>query len=188
MGAVGQARPGRFFRPGLLMLVCTALLGCAAGPPRAETTMLGSVDLVRMTDRMSASLLAADVLDEGMVIATDRVVNRTNHIMHEGEREHFLVRLRAHLAQNESLRDAGVTFVARPDEVSQFARPADSGDRGKGPTHALTATFLSLTHVTRQLREDLYECAFQLQDLRSREIIWEDAYGVEYSVSRGKYE
>ena len=185
---------------GVLALVICAFLanGCAStnatngsgAVPRIQTTMLGSVDLVRMTDQMAASLLSSDVDFENQpfIIVTDRVVNRTNHIIDQGEKEHFLVRLRSILNQNESLGSAGVTFVARPDEMSEWsvAMREDQAEAAQGPTHALTATFTTLTNVDRTIREDTYECAFQLQDLRSREVVWEDAYEVRYAVRRGK--
>lgn len=182
----------------MALMGVTGLSGCATTnsngssmtAPRIDTTLLDGVDLVRMTDQMAASLISSDIdfTTERFVIVADRVVNRSNHIMDIGEREHFLVRLRSLLNQNESLRGAGVVFVARPDEVSSFSEPIspEQADQVIGPTHALTATFLTLTTVDRTMREDRYECAFQLQHLASREVIWEDAYGVRYAVQRGR--
>ena len=169
--------------------IAAFLGGCSTDHvPVAPTTMLNSVDLVRTTDLMAGSLLASDVDLGGKVIVTDRVVNRTNHMMPQGERELFLVRLRAALAQNEDLRRAGVVFVARPDELTDFTAPPPEDAQGSGPTHALTATFRTLTNITRLERDDYYECAFQLQDLRTRAIVWEDAYNVRYAVERGKFQ
>lgn len=163
--------------------------GCASSEgPVAETTMLGSVDLIRMTDQMAASLLASGVDLTGAVIVADRVVNRTAHIMPPGEKELFLVRLRAMLNQNPALDEAGVVFVARPDELAEASEPMTDDSTGRGPTHALTATFYTLTHVTRMEREDTYEAAFQLQNLSTREVVWEDAYTVRYVVERGRHQ
>lgn len=186
--------------PLLLIAICT-LGGCttAPGTPRINTTLLDSVDLIRMSDQMAESLLASDVDLTSAVIVTDRVVNRTNHIMPIGEKEHFLARLRVTLAQTGLARERGVVFVARPDEMSQFSpplaashdpAPADEDDDGlapgPGPTHALTATFYTLTNVDRTVRTDVYECGFQLLNLRTRRVEWEDAYRVDYAVTRGK--
>lgn len=172
-----------------LILITT---GCAANnsPPLLETTMLDSVDLQRMTDQMVASLLTTKDLNlKSSVIVTDRVVNRTNHLMHPGEKELFLTRLRSHLAQVESLKNLDVVFVARPDEVSAYSPSQYENNISPeaGPTHVLTATFRTLTNVTRSIRSDYYECAFQLTELKSRRIVWEDAYNVEYAVSRSKF-
>ncbi len=144
-----------------------------------------------MTDQMSESLLASDInfsSEKPFIIVADRVVNRTSQIMEQGEKQLFLTKLRATLNQNKTLKNAGVIFVARPDELSQYSEdiPADSTVKHLGPTHALTATFTSLTNVDRTIRDDSYLCSFQLQNLKSREIVWEDAYTVRYAVHRGK--
>jgi len=173
-----------------LGMVGVLLPGCAGNSaPIVQTTLLSSVDLERMTDEMSASLIAAELGDDlsDMVIVTDRVVNRTNHIMDEGERELFLTALRQQLMANGALRDQGVIFVARPDELTGYtgAVPNEAGAE-VGPTHALTATFRTLTNVTRMVREDAYLAAFQLSDLNTNVVVWEDAYRVRYAVERGR--
>lgn len=163
--------------------------GCATSPPQAPTTLLGSVDLERMTDEMARSIVDSDVDLSDAVVVADRVVNRTNHIMEEGEKRLFLARLRAQLAQTEVMRERGVRFVAGPEmQPELFVEPAGPDDAGRGPTHALAATFLTLTNVDRLRREDTYECAFELLNLRSREVVWEDAYRVRYAVGRGRIE
>ncbi len=188
-------------------IVCLLVMGCAASSSsnphrngsggRLETTMLTSVDLVRMTDAMARSLVASGIdfqyrensaPDNRFIIVTYRVVNRTNHIIEAGEKELFLNRLRTLLNQQGVLRAEGVVFVARPDELSVYSEPMGDAEskNSTGPTHALTATFATLTNVDRQHRADSYECAFQLQELKTRQIVWEDAYTVEYSTGRGK--
>lgn len=175
-------------RPATLLALClTAGLqaGCrttGSGDVVPQTTMLTSVDLVRMTDQMAVSLLNSGLDLSGAIVVTDRVVNRTNHLIDEGERELFLAKLRVTLAENETIRGMGVVFVARPDELSELS-PAGTG---RGPTHALTAVFYTLTEVTRSFRGDHYACAFQLQDLVTREVVWEDAYETRYVVERGR--
>lgn len=171
---------------GSLMLT----VGCAANSaPIVQTTLLSSVDLQRMTDEMAASLIAADLgsdLSE-MVIVTDRVVNRTNHIMEQGEKELFLVNLRQHLMASKALSDRGARFVARPDELTPYTGAVPEGAGAEvGPSHALTATFRTLTNVDRFVREDAYVAAFQLTELQTSRIVWEDAYRVRYAVERGR--
>ena len=180
----GEREPSSVLTLILVVALAASLGGCA---PKSEgmalqTTMLTSVDLVRMTDEMAVSLLNSGVELKDRIVVTDRVVNRTNHIIDAGEKELFLAKLRVTLAQNPTIQAMGVVFVARPDELPEIAPQG----KGAGPTHALTATFYTLTQVTRSLREDAYACAFQLQDLRTREVVWEDAYEVRYAVERGK--
>lgn len=171
--------------------------GGGGGGGGLETTMLTSVDLVQMTAAMARSLLASGIDFRGsaaegnpFIIVTDRVVNRTNHIIETGEKELFLTKLRVLLNQQPALKAEGVIFVARPDELSIYselpANPEMPTPQFQGPTHALTATFATLTNIDRQQRTDTYECAFQLQELKSRLIVWEDAYTVRYSTARGK--
>jgi hypothetical protein len=54
------------------------------------------------------------------------------------------------------------------------------------PTHVLTAEFYALTHADRLARSDAYVCAFQLMEMQSEQIIWEDRYEVKYQVERSR--
>lgn len=194
-----------FIRPLLtltftLFLILTTTTGCAATrnhspQPRIDNTTLTSIDLVRMTDQMSTSLIASGIIDAStpekpFIIVADRVVNRTSQIIDVGEKQLFLTKLRATLNQNPYLKKQGVIFVARPDELSQFSEPISENSsinkKYLGPTHALTAVFTTLTNVDRTERDETYECDFQLQNLKTRKIQWEDAYTVRYVVKRGK--
>lgn len=173
--------------------------GCASGQSAtefhqpAQTMMLGSFDLEAMTNKMAASLISSGALKPGMVIVADRVVNRTSQIIDQNEKQLFVRQLRALLIANRDLLHEGVTFVASPDELSQYTAPppvrtAEDQKSGKpypGPTHALTSTFLTLTHVDRSERSDFYDCTFQLEDLKTRAIVWEDTYQVKYIAPRG---
>ncbi|MFG0329993.1 MAG: hypothetical protein ACF8PN_08860 [Phycisphaerales bacterium] len=172
-----------------LAMITTGPAGCAAtSAAQAPTTMLRSVDLVRMTDLMAESLIASDVEIMNAVIVADRVVNRTNHIMEPGEKELFVARLRRMLNESETLAVANVRFVAAADDLADLTEAPGEDATGVGPTHALTATFRTLTTVTRRVRDDAYVCAFQLQNLRTREVVWEDAYEVRFAVERGKFQ
>ena len=192
-----------FLLPLLLLLLTSTTAGCAttstAGNhrsstgPRIDNTSLTSIDLVRMTDQMAASLIASGIIDTStpenqLIIVADRVVNRTNQIIDAGEKQLFLTKLRATLNENPSLKKRGIIFVARPDELSQFSEPIpdNTNVKHRGPTHALTAVFNTLTNVDRTERDETYECDFQLQNLKTRKIEWEDAYTVRYVVKRGK--
>lgn len=176
----------------LLPLVIAS--GCASShssnaTSMISTTRLTSSDLQRMTDQMSASLVAAEVIHPGMVIAVDRVENLTNHIMSAADKDGFILSLRRALISNESFREEGVIFVesaARlPDNPSLRGGGGDAATvSGTGPTHALAATFLALTTQTRGLREDYYECQFRLFDLQTNRDLWIDAYPVRLVVAR----
>lgn len=159
------------------------LVGCSA--PRLDNTRLGSADLVAMTDAMAQSMLADGALagrsseSPPMIIVADRVANRTNDILPEREKQAFTARLRVLLNQSPELERRNMQFVRSRDLA---------GPNRLTPTHALTATFYADTRAGRRQRSDAYVCAFQLTDLRTDRILWEDRYETKKSVVRGKYD
>lgn len=162
-------------------LLLLALVGCSS--PRVVNTRLDSADLVAMTDAMVQSMLADDSLagrtvdSPAMVIVADRVVNRTNDILPDGEKRAFTGRLRALLNASPALSRRNMQFVQNRDL---------SGPNRVSPTHALTATFYADTVAERQRRTDTYLCAFQLTDLTEDRILWEDRYETKKTVVRNE--
>lgn len=168
---------------GLISLPCGVVLLVACSPPRVQTTRLDADDLVAMTDAMVASLLRDPVLAERsaasplMVVVADRVSNRTNDILPDREKQAFTARLRAMLNVSPAIAARNIQFVQARD------RP---GPDRVAPTHALAATFHALTVADRDIRSDTYLCAFQLIDLASDRVIWEDAYETKKTVLRNE--
>ncbi|MDH3584509.1 MAG: penicillin-binding protein activator LpoB [Phycisphaerae bacterium] len=168
-------------------------MAVACSPPQVANTRLGSGDLVQMTDRMAASLLASTAIGEraaaspAWVITLDRVVNQTNHIMPAGERWAFAARVRAKLAESPALAGRNLYFVLPAERAAKLKlrQPELPGQR-RTATHALTATFYSVTTATRQARTDSYLCSFQLLDLASDRIVWEDRFEVKRGVVRNR--
>lgn len=165
--------------------------GCALDPPRVNTTFLRAVDLVEMTDRMAASL-ANDPLvrargpeSEPWVISLDRVVNRTNEVIPEREKWLYLARLRARLAETATSRERGLVWVIPPERwraIAPVAGPDLPPPPRRTPTHLLTAEFHALTNTWTTGRTDAYLNDYQLIDLRSGEIVWEDAWEVKRAI------
>jgi len=170
-------------RTAILAIGLAACLGC--GGPRVQTTRLQAADLVAMTDKMAASLARAEALSRRgpgsptWWIAADRVVNKSNDIIPEREKELFIARLRALLNRSSLSGSRNLRFV-REAALAGSGRPT--------PTHALTATFDALTHADPKRRTDYYLCAFQLIDLRDETVVWEDAYEVKRTVVRSKFD
>ncbi len=171
----------------LFMAGCLAATACSL--PQVNTTRLGSVDLVAMTDRMAVSLINQPQVaqrtpeSQPWIVTIDRVVNKTNDYLPESERWAFVARLRALLTANQTLARRNIRFVVpaqqdQPDELINRATP----------THALTATFHALTVADRRIRSDAYLCAYQLMDLRTDRVVWEDRYEVKYAVKRNKFD
>jgi len=170
-------------RKWLCYILLFMLAGCSA--PRVDNTRLGSADLAAMTDAMVQSMLADEALAgratdaPAMVIVADRVSNRTNDIIPDGEKHLFTARLRALLNESAELRRRNMQFVQNRDV---------SGPQRVSPTHALTATFYADTQAERQRRTDTYLCAFQLIDLTDDRVLWEDRYETKKTAVRGKYD
>jgi hypothetical protein len=174
----------------LLVLLCVACLpvGCASGPPKIKTTFLRSVDLVDMTDRMAQSFAGNDVItardahDEPWIVSFYRIVNHTNQIIPEREKWLYIARLRAQLAQSRIADQRRIIWIIPPERWAMVAEELDVSEEPYGlrmnPTHLLTAEFNTLTTTSGRGRSDTYVCSYQLIDLRTGVITWEDAWEV----------
>ena len=194
---------GRSWRGGaaatlaLLLALFHAVAGCA-GPPRARTTFLRSVDLVNMTDRMAVSLAADAVVaaratdDEPWVISVYRIINHTNQIIPDREKWLYTARLRAMLAQSDFADKRSIIWVIPPERWPIVAEELGVSEEPYGfrmnPTHQLTAEFHALTNTSGRGRSDAYLCDYQLLDLHTGTIIWEDAWEVKRHASGLTYD
>ncbi len=184
------SHPHAAFSASLLFVL--ALAACAS-PPQTRTTFLNSVDLVNMTDRMARSFTQDDRIgtrneeDEPWVISIYRVVNHTNQIIPERERWMYIGRMRALLAQTDVAQRRNLIWIIPPERWPIVADELGTSHEPYGlrmnPTHQLTAEFHTLTHTSAAGRSDAYVCSFQLIDLRSGTIAWEDAWEVKRAVS-----
>lgn len=166
--------------------------GTACAPPKVQTSFLRSVDLVDMTTIMAQSFARTPVIAQRSpdsprwIISVDKVVNNTNQIIPENEKWAYIGRLRAQLAQTRISQEKNLVWVVPPERWPEIAREIDAAveprDLRLPPTHLLTATFSALTTTTGQGRTDAYFCAFQLIDLNSGTLVWEDAWEVKRGV------
>jgi hypothetical protein len=174
--------------------------GCAA-PPRtgeANTTFLRSVDLIEMTDTMAQSFIQDDVIgkrmptDEPWVISMYRMANHTNQIIPDREKWLYLARLRALLAQSDIAKQRSIIWIIPPERWHIVAEELGVSEEPYGlrmnPTHQLTAEFHALTNTSGQGRTDAYFCDYQLLDLQSGQIIWEDKWEVKRAISGKTYD
>jgi hypothetical protein len=168
-----------------------ALAGCA--PPVVRTTFLQSVDLVDMTDRMAQSF-AGDTAIGGRgdqsppwVISIDRVANFTNQIMPQREKWLYVTRLRSLLDRNDFCRARNIIWVVQPERWPMAAEEGVAAPR-LSPTHLLAAEFQTLTNTSGTGRSDMYACSFQLSDLDSGRIVWEDLWEVKRAASGRTYD
>lgn len=166
--------------------VAAGLTGCAA--PRVVTTQLTSTDVVKMTDSMTASFTADELISsrspesDQWVFSIDRVRNLTEHPMTMQQRWATMARLRSRLAQTDFSRERNIVWILPPDLWQQYARDSyDPAAQRRLPTHSLHATFYSDTSSSLAGRSDAYLCAFTLTDLATGQIVWEDRFEVKYS-------
>lgn len=173
------------------------LAGCG-GAPKVQTTFLRSVDLIAMTDRMAQSVARDPVIstrrdsDSPWVISMYRVVNHTNQIIPDREKWLYLARLRALLAQSDLSRRCSIIWIIPPERWAMVAEELGVSQEPHGlrmnPTHLLTAEFHALTNTSGRGRSDAYLCNYQLVDLASGRLVWEDKWEVKRDITGKTYD
>ncbi len=183
----------------IALLFACALTGCS-GAPKIRTPFLQSVDLVDMTNRMAESFTASDVIntrrldDNPWVISIYRVVNHTNQIIPEREKWLYIGRLRGMLARSNVAEKHALVWIVPPERWPDVAKALNADPAGEPfglrmqPTHVLTAQFNALTITNALNRSDAYLCAFELLDLETGSIVWQDAWEVKRAVSGLTYD
>jgi hypothetical protein len=186
-----------FTRVHPFLMVLLALGGCG-GPPKIQTTFLRSVDLIDMTDKMAQSFANNDVIgkrtpsDTPWVISINRVANNTNQIIPDREKWLYVGRLRAVLAQSDLAKQRSIVWVIPPERWPIVAEELGVSKEPYGlrmnPTHQLTADFGALTNTSGKGRSDAYVCDYQLFDLNSGTIMWEDKWEVKRAITGKTYD
>lgn len=178
-----------------ILPIAALACGCASAVSAGTNTSLNGDDLVRMTDRMSMSILASQGVQRA--IAKDgrlRVVIQpvenymTGEILPAGPKQAFVARVRELLAAHAP--DKFQWIMNRADYYAVRARELETRDLGPNPdaiqpNYALTARFDSLTNENSKLRSSGYLCTYQLTDLRTRETLWTDKYEVKKTAVKG---
>ncbi len=173
-----------------------ALVGCGA-TPGPTTSFLRSVDLVDMTEQMSRSFVQdAAIVNRGSretpwVISIAKVANHTQQIIPEDEKWLYVGRLRARLAESTVSQEHSLLWVVPPERwpiiAAELGDPEPPEQRIK-PTHVLTATFEALTTTSGSGRSDAYLCDYQLVNLETASLVWEDSWEIKRSVSGRTYD
>lgn len=180
----------------LVLVAALGMSGCS--PPKTQTTFLRSVDLVEMTDQMALSFAAAPVVaarsfdSPRWVISIDKITNHTNQIITENEKWAYIGRLRALLTQTRLSDVKNIAWIVPPErwpliaaELRLIGEPADLRSR---PTHVMTGEFGVITNTSGQGRSDSYVCSFQLVDLATGAMVWEDAWEVKRALTGTTYD
>lgn len=172
------------------------LLSSCSASPKVHTTFLSSVDLIAMTDRMSASFARDEIIGERTsqsppwVISIFRAQNFTNQIIPDREKWLYLARLRAQLQQSDVSRKRNIIWVIPPERwpIVQAELGDAPPELRMRPTHELTAEFSALTTTSGRGRSDAYFCEYQLLELATGRIVWSDHWEVKRSVSGKTYD
>jgi len=169
------------------LVVGLAVGGCGA-PPRVETSFLTNVDLLDMTDRMAEGFASTPAIaertprDRPWIISIARITNHTNQIIPDNERWLYIGRLRALLTASTLSDRKALVWIVPPEQWPHIARElnqiGEPPDLRRPPTHVMTGEFRALTETARDGRSDAYLCSYQLVDLNSGEVVWEDSWEV----------
>jgi hypothetical protein len=191
-------RFGRFCVLSLAFCVFGAACQRTAVNRERQTTQLDSYDMVAMTNKMAASILAdgrvqAALAGGPLKIVIKPVTNLTNDVIPDNEAELFVARLQGLLAKQPALADRFVWCINRADyeklrkQELPEERLGPSEDRVM-PEYALYAEFLADTRVTQDARRDTYLCAYKLTRISGNgagAILWEDQYETSKAIEKG---
>jgi PBP1b-binding outer membrane lipoprotein LpoB len=170
------------------------MVGCASAVSAGSNTALDGIDLVRMTDRMAASLAGDAAVQQiiaqrgAMTIVVEPVVNlMTAAVLPRGQADAFTARVRSLLSKHGSGQFVWVMNRAAFYSLRQRELDVDLGPEPQRvqPAYALTAKFQSLVHETKDRRSDYYLCVYELTDLKSGDVIWSDQYEVKKTAVGG---
>ncbi len=138
---------------------------------------------VDMADKLRAGLVESSLLANRtgdtppMVIAISKVTNLTSDLMSEGAKWYLMERVKSALPLSTLSRDKNIVFVIPAEHLRDAHRrgtvESDFAAERK-PSHAMTATFTSVTRATGKDRTDLYYCEYTITDLKSGEMVWTD--------------
>ncbi len=93
-----------------------------------------------------------------------------------------MTRLRAQLARSDVAARRNIMWVIEPERWPIAPDEVSEPSPRVPPTHLLAGAFHTLTQTSGRGRSDAYLCAFQLTDLRSGMLVWEDAWEVKRAV------
>jgi len=113
------------------------------------------------------------------VIAITKVRNEmTAEMMPEATKWYLMAKIKSSLPLATLAREKSMVFTISAEHL-RAARRRGTVDEDfaaeRAPTHDMVATFKSVVRSTGKDRTDAYFCEFELLDLESGEIIWNDA-------------
>ncbi len=178
------------------LLLTSPLVSCA--PPKASTTFLQSVDLVDSTEKMARSfaqspaIMSRTYASPRWIISIDKIVNHTNQIIPENEKWAYIGRLRARMTQARISEQRSLVWIVPPEKwpiiAEELRSTGEPPDLRRPPTHLLTGQFSALTNTSGEGRSDAYLCTYELVDLATGEVVWQDSWEVKRSAVGKTYD
>jgi hypothetical protein len=179
------------------LLLPFTVIGCAndTAVAHGHNTALDGTDLVRMTDKMAAEMVASpavqrEIAREGkLAVVVEPVENQmTAEVLPSGPAHAFTGRLRTLLSHHA--HEQFVWIMNRDAWHYLRQRELENVDPGPSPDaiqprYALTAKFSTLTHETSERRSTYYLCVYELTDLQHRNVLWSDKWEVQKNAVKG---
>ncbi len=171
--------------------------GCATAVSAGQNTALDGTDLVKMTDDMSAKIMASPAVQRQyaehgpLKVVVMAVENQMRaEILPRGPAEAFTARLRNLLSKHTPTQ---FTWIMNRDAFYRLRNselPVDLGPSPDAinPTHALTARFSSLASEDATHRDSYYLCVYELTNLTDRTILWTGSYEVKKTAVKGMFD
>lgn len=186
-----------FFHLCSSVFICGSILfesGCTSAVGSGHNTALDSVDLMQMTDDMAMKIIAdadvqAAIAREGkLLVVVQPVENKMRgEVLPRGQAQAFTARLRGLLTRHAPDR---FTWIMNRDDFYHLRGRELDVDLGPDPEriqpkYALTATFSSLADEDPLRRSSYYLCAFELNSLTDRVVLWTGSYEVKRIAVKG---
>ena len=168
----------------ILGMMAVPLFLAASGSP--QTTRMTIDDFDAMTAAMAGSLLSSEALaartadSDPWIVSIQKVMNLSNDVMPQREQWSIMAQIRGASSIETLWHEKNVRFVLPAERVMAMRGSAAEFDDGFGkqrePTHAMTATFRSITRAQERDRTDVYYTEFEIIDLRTGVPVWQDRF------------
>ena len=168
-----------------MLLMAGMVAGCASGPKSSRMTVDDYEYIAtEISAKLKAKLAVSDPLAERtpdspkMVIAITKVRNEmVAEMMPEATKWYLMAKIKSTLPLALLSRDKNILFTISAEHLRaarQRGTVAEDFAAERKPTHTMVATFRSVVRSTGKDRTDVYFCEFELLDLETGEIVWND--------------
>ncbi len=178
----------------LVLPMSASIGGCTSAVQSGHNTALDSVDLVKMTDQMAASIGSNPQVREAIqregrlrIVVQPAQNEMQAEVLPAGQAEAFTARVRALLSKHDPgdfmwIMNRDAYYRLRQKELDYDLGPSPDA---VNPEYALVARFRSLADESSSHRRNAYLCVYELSNLQTRAILWTDKYEVNKIAVKG---